>query len=74
MPGKPVTKDDASRIQSEQQKKGHDMGPNSFPADMQSLADRNVNAANNTNSGNALPAAGGPNGAMVPGTNARVSK
>ncbi|KAI8643878.1 hypothetical protein BD408DRAFT_414033 [Parasitella parasitica] len=39
----PMSKSDASRIQSTQAKNNRDTGPNSFAARSQSAADRNAN-------------------------------
>ncbi|RCI05022.1 hypothetical protein CU098_012850 [Rhizopus stolonifer] len=43
MPHTPITKQDASRIQSSQAKTGKDTGKGSFSSRAQSAADRNAN-------------------------------
>lgn len=41
--GKPMTQEDAQRIQSSQEKAGHDTGKGSFAATAQSAGDKNAN-------------------------------
>ncbi|GAN08871.1 conserved hypothetical protein [Mucor ambiguus] len=51
MPKNPISKSEASHIQSTQAKNNQDVGKNSFASRAQSAADRNANQSGGANTG-----------------------